>query len=305
MTYRGSFPAVLAVENTSLAASFLVEHNGREPGGNGANIAYTLALLGLEPVLVGAVGHDFQSREKELKELGISTDGLMYAESVPTAHCVIATDLDNNQITLFSPAAMALAQDASLGAFIAGPETLVVIAPDDVTAMVRHVEEAASLRARVVFAPGQQITALDNDALVHCMHRSHIVVANDHEWQRIEDRTGIASDAPSPSTLHVRTRGALGASIIENDTVHEIAACTDVAVIDPTGAGDAFLAGLVTGFSHRLDAVEAAQLGTVAAAYALEHHGSQRHAFTPDGFAGRFRETFGSECTIFTTMGER
>ncbi len=305
MTYRGSFPSALAVGNTSLAASFLVEHNGREPGGNGANIAYTLALLGMEPLLVGAVGMDFHDREVELNRLGIITDGLVYAEEVPTAHCVIATDLDNNQITLFSPAAMELAQDAPLSAFIQGPDTHVVIAPDDVTAMVRHVEEAASSNARVVFAPGQQITALKTDALVHCMHRSHIVVANDHEWQRIEDRTGIAADSPPSSAMHVLTRGAQGATVTVGATVHEIAACSDIDVVDPTGAGDAFLAGLVTGLSHKLNPVEAAQLGSVAAAYVLENHGSQHHAFTISSFAERFRQTFGVECSLFTTMGEQ
>ncbi len=305
MTYRGSFPSALAIENTSLAVSFLVEHNGREPGGNGANIAYTLALLGLEPILVGAVGHDFHEREKELNRLGVITDGLVYADNVPTAHCVIATDLDNNQITLFSPAAMEQSQDAELSAFINGPDTFVIIGPDDVTAMVRHVEEAALHKAHVVFAPGQQITALDNDALVHCMHRSSVVVANDHEWKRIEERTGMQATAPPSSTTHVLTRGAQGATVIEGDTIHEIAACSDVVVVDPTGAGDAFLAGFVTGLAYHRQSDEAARLGTLAAAYVLEQNGSQRHSFTRLAFADRYLETFGEECAISTTIGER
>jgi len=292
MVFPGRFgDHILPAKTHLINVSFLVNRLERRRGGTAANIAYTLALLGERPLLCAAVGSDFTEYGASLSRTGVDTSASLGCDDVPTASCFITTDLDDNQITAFFPGAMARAADIDLRAL----EDLehVVVAPDSPDGMETHIAQARELGVKLVFAPAQQIPSIGDETLIAGLDAAWLVVGNDYELELVRNRTGRSVADLAERSIVALTQGAHGSRLHAGGEVVEVAAVPPLRVLDPTGAGDAYLAGLMAGLRRDLDLASAGRMASLAATYAVEHQGPQAHRFTPAEFTARYREVFG------------
>jgi adenosine kinase len=296
MVFPGRFGQhILPGKTHVMNVSFLVDRLERRRGGTAANIAYTLALLGEHPLLCAAVGSDFDAYGEELERAGVDTRAALRCDDVVTASAFITTDLDDNQITAFFPGAMARAGALDLRP-LAGEIDTVVVAPDAPDAMAAHVEQAVELGARLVFAPAQQIPSLGDEVLRAGLEHAWLVVGNDYELEMVRSRTGVGVEAlRDRGVLVALTRGAQGSELHSPDGVVAVPAAPPEALVDPTGAGDAYLAGLLAGLRRGVDLGRAGRMGALAAAYVVERSGTQAHSFDAEGFAARHRSAFADQ----------
>jgi len=293
MTFPGLFGDHLLPDKLDvLSVSFLVDSLRREPGGCATNIAYTLALLGERPVVVAAVGHDFAERQR-LEAAGVDLSGLVTFDDEHTASFFVSTDRHNCQLASFYVGAMGRAAEMSLHGRLA-PDDVVVIAPNSPDAMARTVAECRAAGAAYVYDPSQQIVRLSAEDLRAGIAGCRLLVANDYEQALIEEKTGrtLAEMTPPGATLVV-TNGEHGSRIHDGDAVHEIPIAPPERAADPTGVGDAYRSGLLLALTRGLPWPTAGRVGALAATYALESVGTQRHAFTPDAFLARYAAAFG------------
>jgi len=292
MVFPGQFEDHILPEKTHVInVSFLVNRLERRRGGTAANIAYTLALLGERPLLSAAVGSDFNEYGAALSRTGVDTSAALGCDDVPTASCFITTDSAGNQITAFYPGAMARAADIDLRV-LEGVEH-VVVAPDAPEGMAAHVEQAREMGARLIFAPAQQLPALDDATLLAGLDGAWLVVGNEYELELVRSRTGRDLESLARSSMVAVTLGARGSRIHAAGEVISVPAVPPRQFVDPTGAGDAYLAGLLAGFRRGLGVEGAGRMASLAATYAVEHRGPQAHRFTPAEFAARHRRVFG------------
>jgi adenosine kinase len=296
MVFPGRFGDHILPDRTHvLNVSFLVDRLERRRGGTAGNIAYTLALLGERPLLCAAVGDDFAAYGAELERAGVDTAPALRCDDVPTASCFITTDLADNQIAAFFPGAMARAGALDLRG-LGGEVDTVVVAPDAPDAMAAHTAQAAELGARLVFAPAQQIPSLTDEALHRGLEAAWMVVGNDYELEMLRSRTGLGvDDLRARGALVARTRGAEGSELHSADGVVRVPVAPVEAVVDPTGAGDAYLAGLLAGLRRGLGLERAGRIGALAAAYVVERSGTQGHAFGAEDFCARYRTAFAED----------
>ncbi|HEY8489387.1 MAG TPA: carbohydrate kinase family protein [Dehalococcoidia bacterium] len=275
-----------------LNVSFLVDGLERRRGGTGANIAYNLALLGERPVLLGTAGHDFSEYREWLERHGVDTSHVRVLDEY-TAAAFIITDLADNQITGFYPGAMGRAAVLSLRD-VAAPIDYVVISPNAPDAMVKYAQEARELGVRHVFDPGQTIPAFSAQEILDAAAGAAMVVGNDYEFELIRAKTGKGpEDLLELASTVVVTRGEHGSAVLTREGTVEVPVAPPAAVVDPTGAGDAYRAGLLAGLLRGLDLPRAARMGALAAAYAVERHGTQEHHYTFEEFEARYRRAFG------------
>ncbi|MGH7723742.1 MAG: carbohydrate kinase family protein [Candidatus Dormibacteria bacterium] len=277
-----------------LNVSFLVDRLERRRGGTAANIAYNLALLGERPLLCAAVGNDFAEYGAALSAAGVDTSGVLRCDDISTATAFITTDVDGNQITAFFPGAMGRAAGVDLEA-LPGVDH-VVVAPDAPDAMALHVEQATRVGARLVFAPAQQLSSLPDQTLSAGLDAAWLVVGNDYELEVIHRRTGRGVEALAAAGILVaRTRGREGSELYIGGAVHHVPVASAAEVVDPTGAGDAYIAGLLAGLRAGRPAEVAGRMGALAASYVIEHQGPQSHQYTGEEFATRYLAEFGEE----------
>lgn len=293
MVFPGRFADhILSDQVHSLNVSFLVERLERRRGGTAANIAYTLALLGERPLLCAAVGHDFAEYGAALSAAGVDTSGTLLCDDVSTATAFITTDADDNQITAFFPGAMARAVGVDLT--MLSDIDHVVVAPDAPDAMRAHTEQAASLGARLVFAPAQQLSSMSDETLNAGLDAAWMVVGNDYELEVILRRTGRnAGSLAAEGAMVALTRGAEGSELHADGVVHRVPAAAPERLVDPTGAGDAYIAGLLTGLRAGRAPEVAARMGALAATYVIEQQGPQSHGYGREDFAARYARAFG------------
>ena len=292
MVFQGRFGDHILPEKTHLLnVAFLVDRLERRRGGTAANVAYTMALLGEHPLLCAAVGSaDFDAYAAALDAEGVDTSTMLRCEDIGTATAFITTDMDGNQITAFHPGAMSRASGVDLSALQDVSE--VVVGADDSAAMALHVEQAQGLGARLVFAPAQQIPAMPDDVLRRGLERAWIIAGNDYELEMIRERTGRSVHDLCTSAIVAVTKGARGSELHMPDGVAVIPPAAVPGVVDPTGAGDAFIAGLVTGFRAGAAPEVAGRMASVAASFVVEHSGPQHHHFSRDEFRARYAATF-------------
>ncbi len=293
MSFPGKFTEHFLPEHMSrVSLSFLVDSMDKRRGGCAPNIAYTLALLGERPRLMGTAGQDFGDYRRWLEAARVDTALVREVDGKFTASFFCSTDRDSNQIASFYTGAMANAGELS---FRDVPDCgLAIISPNDPGAMLQYAEECRTLGIPFIWDPGQQCARMSGDELRDGMLSAMIVIANDYEFELIRQKTGMDEEAIlERSGALVITRGEHGCSIVERHTQTDVPAVPPYKIVDPTGVGDAFRGGLLKGLARGASYRVCAQIGSVAATYALEHLGGQSHAYTWSEFLERYEQHFG------------
>jgi adenosine kinase len=292
MVFGGRFADhILPDQAHILNVSFLVDRLEKRRGGTAANIAYTLALLGERPRLCAAVGNDFADYGAALHAVGVDTSGALLCDDVGTATAFITTDIDDNQITAFFPGAMARSAGVDLTSL---PDVEhVVVTPDAPDGMDLHIRQAAAIGAKLVFAPAQQLSSLSDETLIAGLDAAWLVVGNDYELEVVHRRTGRDVGSLAATAMVARTRGGQGSDLHVGGAVHAIPVAAADKLVDPTGAGDAYLAGLLSGLRAGRGPSMAGRIGALAATYVVEQPGPQTHHFTRAEFAARYAAEFG------------
>jgi adenosine kinase len=293
MSFPGKFTEHFLPEHFSrVSLSFLVDSMDKRRGGCAPNIAYTLALLGERPVLMATAGKDFGEYRHWLEAAGVDTSLVTEIGDKFTASFFCSTDEANNQIASFYTGAMAHAAELSFRT--AGHADLVIISPNDPAAMTQYAEECRALGVKFIFDPGQQCARMGGDELADGIKGAHLVICNDYELELIREKTGYGeADILERSATLVVTRGEHGSSVFNRDQRVDVPSVTPHRIADPTGVGDAYRGGFMKGMAHDATPAVCAQLGSVAATYALEHLGGQSHAYTWPEFKLRYEQHFG------------
>lgn len=294
MTFPGRFKEHILLERLDrLSLSFLVDSLVQRRGGIAANIAYTMALLGERPKVMGTVGKDFGEYQSLLESVGVDTQAIRVIPDLYTASFFVSTDETNAQIASFYPGAMARASELKFSDLAEKPD-LAVISANDPYAMQMYVAECKLSHIPYVYDPSQQTVRVDGETLMKGIAGSLALFVNDYEFGLIEEKTGQSLDEIIKLTdFLVITKGELGADVHTQDGMISVTAVPPSQVLDPTGVGDAFRAGFLKGYLNHLPLERCAQLGAVSASYCLEFDGPQGHQFTLPEFLDRFRDNFG------------
>jgi len=275
-----------------LNVSFLVPRMRREFGGCAGNIAYNLKLLGGDPLPVAAVGQDFGPYRKHLEQCGICLDGVREFDEQFTPQCFITTDLDNNQITAFHPGAMSSAQENHVRDI--ANINFAIVAPDGREAMLQHVDEFAALGVPFIFDPGQAMPLFSGEEFRAMITKSTYVIVNDYESQLLQTRTGwTADEITARVTAYIVTQGPRGSLIHAGAVTHQIPPAHERAMVDPTGCGDAYRAGMIFGIMRGKDWPTVGRMASLMGAVKLAYPGTQNQRFTYAEFAAQFLDQFG------------
>ncbi len=298
MDFPGYFKDHMLMEKQHmLSVSFLVDSMKRMRGGVAGNIAYNLALLGERPLMVGTVGHDFREYRSWLENQGVDTTGLVEIPHEFTASCFINTDRANNQIVAFYPGAMSYDHQSSLMDLGLTSQDLVLISPTTPDAIQRYAVECQQLGVPYIFDPGKQSPRLDAEHIRVGLKGAKVFIGNDYEFGMMARKLEMSEAdlfASVPTT--VVTRGEAGSQIyVDGRLAAEIPTAPVREVVDPTGAGDAYLAGLALGIAHDLPLETTGRIAALAATFAIEERGCQEHSYTRDLFAERYRSAFEQE----------
>jgi adenosine kinase len=293
MSFPGRFADHLLPDHLQrVSLSFLVDSMDKRRGGCAPNIAYTLALLGERPLLMATAGEDFGEYRQWLESAGVDTTYARQVAGKFTASFFCSTDQNNSQIASFYTGAMANAGELSVRDV---PDCeLAIISPNDPLAMVQYAAECRSLGIPFMFDPGQQCARMSGEELSQGAEGATFLICNDYELELFRQKTGL--DEPAlieRSGALIVTRGEHGSSVLTRDGRVDVAAVPPTRIVDPTGVGDAFRGGLLKGLALRLPYQACAQMGSVAAAYALEHLGGMSHAYSWDEFSDRYESCFG------------
>jgi adenosine kinase len=275
-----------------LNVCFLTPEMRREYGGTAGNIAYNLRLLGEDPLVMATVGEDIDAYVARFAKLGIRTEHLKRIPGQFTAQGFITTDLDNNQITNFHPGAMNYSHEnhvtRGLGARLA------IIGPDGKQGMQQHARECAEHGVPLLFDPGQGLPMFSSDELEEFVQLADYLAVNDYEGKLLEEKTGRAlTDLAREVKALVYTQGARGSVIFAGGQRHDIPCVQADSVVDPTGCGDAYRAGLLYGISHGWDWPSTGKLGSVMGAIKIAQRGGQNHALPKEEIQARFKRAFG------------
>jgi len=292
MSFPGKFTEHFLPEHMHrLSLSFLVDTMDKRRGGCAPNIAYTLALLGERPLLMATAGEDFGEYRQWLDAAGVDTSLVKQVAGKFTASFFCSTDQHNNQIASFYTGAMANAGELSFRGV--DDPGLAIISPNDPGAMVQYAEECRTLGIPYIFDPGQQVARMSGDELRDGTIGASILICNDYEYEILKQKTGLDEAAIlRHSDALIVTRGEHGSTIITKDEQVSVSAVTPRRIVDPTGVGDAFRGGLMKGLGAGLPYAESAQIGSMAATYALEHLGGQSHSYSMPEFMERYAEHF-------------
>lgn len=298
MTFAGRFSdSLIDGELHSLSLSFLVDNLAIFRGGVAGNICFGLAQFGLNPVLVGAVGPDFDDYRAWLERHGVDTESVHVVDELHTARFICTTDVEANQIASFYAGAMSLAGQIELEPVVArvGPVDMFVVAPNDPRAMHRHTEECRARGYQFAADPSQQLAYLDGPAIRDLIDGAAYLFTNEYEAALTEKKTGWSADEILARVgTRVTTLGPRGARVErQGEAVIEVACVTGVDVVDPTGLGDSFRAGFLAGLARDLDLERCAQVGSLIAVEVLSTKGTQEYSLDQDRFLARARQHYG------------
>ncbi|MBL8501463.1 MAG: carbohydrate kinase family protein [Nitrosomonas sp.] len=276
-----------------LNVAFLVPEMRREFGGCAGNIAYNLKMLGGEPVMMATVGDDYAPYAERFKQLNLTQEHVQHVADTFTAQAFITTDLADNQITAFHPGAMNFShlnsvkesRDIRLG----------IIAPDGRDGMLQHAREFHEAGIPFVFDPGQGLPMYNGEELLDFINKADYIAVNDYEGEMLQDRTGhrLESLANNAKALII-TLGAQGSIIYADGKKFEIPCVKPKQIVDPTGCGDAYRAGLLYGIVNDFDWQTTGQLGSLMGSLKIAQRGGQNHQFSRDEIGQYYFESFGT-----------
>lgn len=276
-----------------LNVAFLVPEMRRDFGGCAGNIAYNLQMLGGEPVMMATVGDDYAPYSARFEQLNLTQSHVRHVPDTFTAQAFITTDLADNQITAFHPGAMNFshlnsvkdARDIRLG----------IIAPDGRDGMLQHAREFHETGVPFIFDPGQGLPMYNGEELLDFIDKADYIAVNDYEGQLLQDRTGCSLESLADRTKAlIITLGAQGSIIYANGKQFAIPCIKPKEIVDPTGCGDAYRAGLLCGIVNHLDWQTTGQLGSLMGALKIAQRGGQNHQFTRDEIDQYYFESFGT-----------
>ena len=293
MVFRDRFKNhILPDQIHILNVAFLVPDMRREFGGCAGNIAYNLNLLGGNALIMATVGQDHAPYAQRLQQLGLEQTHVRVVPDTYTAQAFITTDLDDNQITAFHPGAMnhshlncvSDARSASLG----------IVAPDGREGMIQHAREFQEAGIPFIFDPGQGLPMFDGPELLTFIRQATVVTVNDYEARMLQEKTGVAVEqlAGMVEALVV-TRGGEGSTIHVGGKTLDIPSVKPEQLVDPTGCGDAYRAGLLYGLANDFDWPTSGRLASLLGSLKIASRGGQNHRFSRDEIAERFKEAFG------------
>jgi adenosine kinase len=301
MNFDGSFESMIRPEKLHvLSLSVLIKELHKTQGGIAGNIAYSLALLGEKPILLAAIGEDQRAYMQSLQTMGVETSHVHYSK-LPTATFNVITDKNDCQVGGFYPGAMSDASSLALKPF-ATQDVLVVISAHDPAQMAVQIAECQSLKKRLCFDIGQQVTILPTEVLEQGLATAELLILNDYELGMLAERlkktqTEVIQSVP----VCIVTLGEKGAEI-HSEKNHwqpeKISAITVEQAVDPTGAGDAFRAGFLYGYVREWSLANCVQLGATVAAYTVEKYGTQTHTFTLSELAERYQQHYQTKLVL-------
>jgi len=294
MSFPGYFKEhIIPDKLDSISLSFLVDSMVRQRGGTAPNIAYTLALLGEKPRLMGTVGEDFDDYRAWLDKQGVDTSLVRDIPGIFTASFFANTDLSNNQIASFYTGAMAFSKELSIRDIQNEEIDLVVISPNDPTAMCKYTHECQELNLPYLYDPGQQVVRNAPEEIREGIQGAQSLFINEYEYELIQKHTGL-KDAEIRNAVDylVVTCGECGSDIWVKEAHYKIPVVQPRQIADPTGVGDAFRGGFIRGKRLGLDWQTCGQMGTLAATYCMENRGTQNHTYSREEFIQRYRENF-------------
>jgi adenosine kinase len=296
MSFPGKFTEHFLPEHMHrVSLSFLVDTMDKRRGGCGPNIAYTIALLGERPYLMATAGQDFNDYKSWMDAVNIDTSLVKVIDGKFCASFFCSTDQASNQIASFYTGAMANAGELSMRTVAGIKDALVIISPNDPDGMVQWAEECAAMGVKYIWDPGQQCARMEGSQLKSGVTGAFMVICNDYEFELIRQKTGMSeADILAHAPVLVITKGEKGCTIHTKAGVEDVAAVPPDRIEDPTGVGDAFRGGFMKGLAMSATYRVCAQLGSVAATYALEHLGGTSHAYSWDEFKGRYERHFGA-----------
>ena len=294
LSFKGRFKDhILADKTHILNLSFLVDDLRKRRGGVAGNYAYNLSLLGYPAAVLATAGTDAAEYRDWLVGLGIDCQGLRLLEGEITATGFTTTDMDDNQLTGYYGGAMGRAAMLGLNDATPGAEALIV-GPNDPAAMMRLVKECRDSGLPFVFDPAHQLPRLPPEDVAEGARGAWILIGNDYELELIMQRTGKSmAELVEMAEMVVTTLGRDGSRIATRKGVVDIPPAPALIESDPTGAGDAYRAGLVAGLLRGLELDHAGRVASLAATYAIEQVGTVEHAYTREAFSKRYREAFG------------
>ena len=298
MVFKDQFKKHILPEQIHiLNVAFLVPEMRREYGGCAGNIAYNLHLLGGKPLIMATVGDDFGPYAKRLEKLSISQQHIRHVPDSFTGQAFITTDLDDNQITAFHPGAMGFSEQNKVAE--ANGVTLGIVSPDGRDGMIEHAEQFVEAGVPFVFDPGQGMPMFSGPDLLRFIDQATYVTVNDYEAKLLEEKTGktLAEIAKSVTALIV-TLGADGSMIYTEGREIAIPTPKPVAVVDPTGCGDAYRAGLMHGIQQGWDWETTGRLASLMGSIKIACRGGQNHAPTRDEIKAQFQKHFGFEVPL-------
>lgn len=299
MNFSGKFTDSFVADSLEkISLSFLVDSLDVRRGGCAANIAFGMGVLGLNPVLIAAVGKDWPDYEAWLSRHGVDTSHVLVSQTLFTAHFMVTTDDDLNQIASFFPGAMSEARNIELDPIMdkAGRFDMLVISPDDPEAMLRHSETCREMGIAFAADPSQQMARMSGEDIKLLIDGASYLFMNEYELALAMQKTGW-SDAEILERVKVRiiTLGSKGAKVetASGDFV-QVHCPKERSKTDPTGVGDSFRSGFIAGLAWGLSHERCAQLGALIATYVIETMGTQEYRFTGEEFVARFEEAYGA-----------
>ena len=293
MDFPGRFEDHILPEKIhSLNVCFTVNGMQEKFGGTAGNIAYSLALLGERPKILGASGKDFDRYEAWLLKNGFSLEGIRKISDEFTAGAYITTDKSDNQITVFNPGAMKYPSQFQFDA-VACEDALVIVSPGNLEDMLTYTRTCKDKKIAYIFDPGQSIPALSGDQMAEMLTGASLLISNDYELEMIKEATGLEkAQILSRTGGIVTTLGEDGSVVCAHDEEIRVPSAHVFRALDPTGAGDAYRAGLIKGLALDRSLPDAARMGAICASYAVECFGTQEHHFSEEEFWERHESNF-------------
>ena len=288
MDFPGYFAEHILPEKIHvLNLSFQVNGVKEKFGGTAGNIAYALTLMGEKPVISATIGHDYHRYFKWLSNNGISTKNIKKIENELTASAYITTDKADNQITGFNPGAMKYSSCLDFDK-LNPEETIVIVSPGNLEDMINYPRLCKSRGIDYIFDPGQSLPMLDARGLIDAIDGCRILISNDYELDLIISKTGTKKeDLKKLAGTIIVTMGELGSLVSTPDSELSIPAIKPKKVVDPTGAGDSYRGGLISGLVQGKSIEHCAIMGSVCASFAVECYGTQDYRFNPEEFNER------------------